>query len=159
MPTNTQRLVGAIASIGITVAGAWLASTAHSSTDEKSLSSFPDGLSITFDKIRNSTGNVVVMIFDDREAYKVYDATKAVGYQEVPAKQGSVSLQFKDLNTGPYVVVAFHDEDKNQDLNMDGEWPTEGYATSGAVDAYDIPTFRSATLNKAQVSITMFYAN
>lgn len=99
------------------------------------------------------------MVFADRDAYKVYDVTKAVGYKEVPAQQGSVNVLFPDLQSGPYVVAAFHDEDGNQDLNMDSEWPTEGYATSGAIDAYDVPTFANASLSADKVTITMFYAN
>ena len=159
MPTNTQRLVGALASIGITVGGAWLASNAHSGTDEQTQILFSEGLDITFENVRNDTGNVVVMVFADRDAFKVYDVNRAVGYKEVPAKQGEVNVKFPDLTSGPLVVAAFHDEDRNQDLNMDGEWPTEGYATSGATDAYDLPTFRSASLSDGSVSITMYYVN
>jgi uncharacterized protein (DUF2141 family) len=159
MPSNKQRLIGALASIGITVGGAWIASATHSKLEDKALTSFSEGLSIIFDNIRNDTGNIVVMVFADRDAFKAYDITKAASYKEVPAQKGKVKVQFPDLTSGPYAVAAFHDEDKNQDLTMDGEWPTEGYATSGAVDAYDMPTFRKASLSKAHVSISMYYAN
>ncbi len=157
MPTNTQRFIGAIASIGITIGGAWLASTISTRADAQT--SFTNGIKITFNEIRNDTGNIIVMVFDDRDAYQAYDATKVVVYREVPAMQGSVNVEFSYLKSGPYAVVAFHDEDGNQDLNMDGDLPTEGYATSGATDAFDLPTFARASLGKDDVSITMYYAN
>ena len=159
MPTSAQRLCGALASIGITVGGAWLASTAHSDTDKTALSSLSNGLILSFENIRNDNGNIVVMVFDDREAFKSYDVTRAVGYREVPAVRGTMVVKFPDLTSGPFAVAAFHDEDKNQDLNMNGDQPDEGYATSGATDAYDTPTFRSATIVEARTSITMFYAD
>ena len=159
MPTNTQRVLGAIASIGITVGGAWLASIAQSKTALAPQILFSNGVSVTFQNIRNAKGNVVVMVFADREAFKSYDVTKAVGYAEIPAQPGNVTAVFPHLSEGPYAIAAFHDEDKNQDLNMEGDWPTEGYATSGALDAYDTPTFRSAALGNSAVEITMYYAN
>ena len=159
MPTNMQRLTGVLVSIGITVGGAWVASTAHSNTEDKTLTSFADGLNITVENVRNDSGNVVVMVFADRDAFKAYDVTKAADYIEIPSKQGSVSARFPDLNSGPDAVAAFHDEDQNQDLNMDGEQPIEGYATSGAVDAYDVSTFKKASLSNPYTAITMYYAD
>lgn len=159
MPTNTQRFLGAIASIGITVGGAWLASMAHSNSTSVAQVAFPNGVSATFTNIRNANGKVVVMVFADREAFKTYDVTKAVGYAEVPAQPGDVTAVFPHLSEGPYAIAGFHDEDENQDLNLDGDWPTEGYATNGALDAYDLPTFRRAVLRKSKVSIVMYYSN
>ena len=159
MPTNKQRLFGAILSTGITVGGAWLASTSYSDSTNAANTTFSEGISATFSGIRNATGSIVVMVFADRASFKNYDIDNAVGYKEVQAVAGAVQVAFPDLKTGPYAIIAFHDEDGNQDLNMNGEWPTEGYATSGAVDAYDTPTFRSATLRKSSVNITMHYAN
>ncbi|MEM7439892.1 MAG: DUF2141 domain-containing protein [Pseudomonadota bacterium] len=159
MPTNTQRVVGAIASIGITVGGAWLASKAHSDLASTAQAEFPNGVSLTFKNVRNAKGNIVVMVFDNRDAFKSYDYSRAVRYAEVAARHGDVAVTFPDLRTGPLAIAAFHDEDKDQDLNMEGDWPSEGYATSGALDAYDTPTFRGASLSNSDVTITMYYAN
>ena len=159
MPTNTQRVLGAIASIGITFGGAWLASMAHSKSTVAPQIAFPNGVTATFKGVRNAKGNVVVMVFVDRESFKTYDVAKAVGYAEIPAQTGDVIAVFPNLREGPYAIVGFHDEDENQDLNMDGDWPTEGYATSGALDAYDTPTFRSAALGKSYGKIVMYYSN
>ena len=55
MPTNMQRLTGVLVSSGITVGGAWVASTAHSNTEDKTLTSFADGLNITVENVRNDS--------------------------------------------------------------------------------------------------------
>ena len=157
MPSNSQRLFGAATSIMITTGGAWLASQAHSTSNYAATMSYPAGVTITFDGIRNSDGNIVVMVFSDRDSYKAYDVNKAVGYLETPARTGSVTVSFPDLRSGPYAIAAFHDEDGNQDLNMGDEWPLEGYATSGATDIYDTPTFRRATIREATVTTKMHY--
>ena len=73
MPTNTQRLVAAIASIGITVGGAWLASRAQSKVPSDPQADFPKRVSVTFRNVRNADGNVVVLVFADREAFNTYD--------------------------------------------------------------------------------------
>jgi uncharacterized protein (DUF2141 family) len=158
MPSYSQRIVGAISSICITVGGAWLASHAHSTAAGAATMSFPSGVTVTFAGIRNTHGNVVVMVFNDRESYKTYDVNQAAGYLETIARKGTVTVSFPELKTGPYAITAFHDEDSNQDLNMGDEWPLEGYATSGATDIYDTPTFRRATIKDAMVTVTMYYA-
>ena len=98
------------------------------------------------------------MVFNDRDAFKAYDADQAVGYREAPARRGRVTITLPELQEGPYAITAFHDEDGDQEFDMDGEWPLEGYATSGASDAHDMPTFRQATIRSAAVTAKMFYA-
>lgn len=149
--------MGVIVSISITVGGAWLASTAHSKTASEPRAVFEKGVSLVFNNVRNDTGNIVVIVFGDRDAFKAYDVNRAVAYKEVPAKKGSVRVGFPELKSGPYAVAAFHDEDGNQDLTMKSELPAEGYATSRAIDASDRPTFAAASLNKDNSAITMFY--
>ncbi|WP_108879487.1 DUF2141 domain-containing protein [Anderseniella sp. Alg231-50] len=158
MPTNTQRLVGALATISITFVGAWLASNVHSTYGAASAAtSFPSGLTVTLEGVRGATGKVVVIVFSNRNAFRAYDVAGAAGYKETPSKAGTVVVSFPDLKDGPYAVAAFHDEDENRDLNMKGQLPTEGYATSGAVDAYDTPTFRTAAIVRGKVTIKMHY--
>ncbi len=159
MPTNSQRIFGAVTSICTTVGGAWLASIAHSTPPGAATLSYPSGVTVTFENVRSDQGQVVVMVFKDRDAFKAYDVTQAVGYREAPARYGAVTVTFPDLRGGPYAIAAFHDEDSDQEFDLEGESPREGYATSGTSDAYDSPTFRRATIRDATVSAEMFYAN
>lgn len=158
MPTNTQRLAGALASISITIAGAWLASNVHSTqANTSAATSFPSGLAVTLDGVRGATGKLVVMVFSDPNAFRAYDVAGTAGYKETPSKSGAVTVRFPDLKDGPYAIAAFHDEDENRALNMKGQWPAEGYATSGAVDAYDTPAFAKAAIKQGKVTIKMHY--
>ena len=159
MPTNRQRVMGALTSVGITIGGAWLAGTINSRNGSEPQRYFENGIEITLNGIRNNIGKIIVIVFSEPDAFKAYDLTKTVGYREIPAHRDTVHVQFLELNSGPYAVVAFHDEDDNKDLNMLGNIPTEGYATSGALDAYDMPTFANASLKNDRAALTMNYAN
>jgi len=157
MPSNSKRFFGALASIAITVGGAWLASHIHSRPAEASTTAKAESLQVTLRGVRNGRGNVIVMVFDNSAAYDSFDLSKAVGYQEEPAQEGHVTFRFPELSGGPYAVTAFHDENGNQDLDMTGQIPTEGYATSGASDAYDTPAFSKAAIASGSIAIQMVY--
>ena len=118
------------------------------------------GLEVVVEGIRNEKGRVIVAVFDDPMAFEAYDYDRAIGYGEIDvdtATQGTVRLPFPELTSGPYAVSLFHDENNDYDFNMDGEWPLEGYGTSGAKDAYDEPTFEEAAVDGGSVIVRMFY--
>ncbi|MGO1120977.1 DUF2141 domain-containing protein [Rhodovibrionaceae bacterium A322] len=158
MPSNSQRLFGVLASAALMVGGAWLASNLAPEAAQAGLEVPPGtSLEVTLTGVRNATGNLIVLVYDDRSAFNSYDPDGAVGYREVPARFGDVTIAFAELTEGPYAIAAFHDEDGNQDLTMAGDWPVEGYATSGAKDEYDLPTFSSAAIAQGKISIPLFY--
>lgn len=132
------------------------ADTSNDAADSDQASSA--GISLTITNIRNDSGNIIVLVFDDKIAYKNYDYEKAADYAEIPAQAGSMSVDFPSLNAGPYAIGVFHDEDKNQDLNVDGNGnPTEGYGTSGASGPYDDPSFKKASVSPGNVTVKMHY--
>jgi len=85
-------------------------------------------LTANVDGIRNSNGVLVVAAFDDATAFEAMDVMNAAALAIVPASQGRVSVTFHDLPTGSYAIAALHDEDRDGDLDLDGEVPTEGYS-------------------------------
>lgn len=157
MPTMRQRITALCVSAGIIVGGAWMASHVPAVEAEEAKAEKSQGLEVTVDGIRNGNGQVVVLVMDSRDAFKAYDYDAAVGYQEIPASTGSVQAYFPDLNSGPYAVIAFHDENGNQDLDMNGQIPSEGYTVSGAKDAYDEPPFKRAASSDPKQSVRLFY--
>ena len=164
MPSNRQRFFALAASAVITLGGAWLASQVSSSANSSAATAaanapVPDGesLSVEIAGLRNGSGDVIVLVFDDREAFEAFDYRKAVGYEEVKAVAGAVAVAFPDLKTGPYAVTVFHDENGDRDLNMEEQIPLEGYATTGAVDAYDSPSFRQAAVAAGPVRLDLYY--
>lgn len=79
-------------------------------------------LTANVDGIRNSNGVLVVA------AFEAMDVMNAAALAIVPASQGRVSVTFHDFPTGSYAIAALHDEDRDGDLDLDGEVPTEGYS-------------------------------
>lgn len=159
MPSNSQRFFGVVASIAITVGGAWVASQINAQPAKAETTRVGTGLTVTFEGIRNDKGNIIVLVYDDPNAFRTYDLDGAAGFKELPARSEEVTVHFPDLTKGPYAVTAFHDENRNQDLDMNGDIPREGYATSGARDAFDEPSYARAAIASGAVSIQMHYAN
>ena len=119
-----------------------------------------EGLEVIITGIRGDEGKIIVLVFDEAEPYKTYDYTRAVGYGEISAKQftrGMARVSFPELSEGLYAVSLFHDANDDDDFNMNGVWPLEGYGTSGAESAYDEPGFAEAAVPPGIVRITMFY--
>ncbi len=127
---------------------------------EEAVAPAVEGLEIIITGIRNDKGKVIVAVFDEAQPFEYYDYDRAIEYGEFPAElavQGMARLPFPDLESGPYAVSLFHDENDNDDFDWSGDWPEEGYGTSGADDAYDEPTFEAAAVPGGRVIIPMFY--
>ena len=158
MPSIRQRLSAIFVSAAILVGGAWAASLVPGAVaNELRAGDAKPGLTVTVSNIRNARGQVIVLVMDDRDAYQQGKYEAAVDFREIPATAGSVRTAFPELTGGPYAVVAFHDENGNRDLDLEGEIPVEGYALSGARDAYDEPPFQRAASQTPRQTIHMHY--
>lgn len=114
-------------------------------------------LDVTIEGVRSNAGKVLVFVFDNKAAYDAYDYTQAVGYAELDASTGPITYRFPDLTSGPYAIGLFHDENSNQNFDMQGEYPAEGYGTSRATSAYDDPSFSKASVEAGPVTIQVHY--
>ncbi|MEM7469343.1 MAG: DUF2141 domain-containing protein [Pseudomonadota bacterium] len=147
----------------IFICGAWLASQAgrytFSAQQQTSVdsSNVTDSLRVTVKGIRNANGKLLVLAFDDADAYATVDFERAAGYQEVFATPGSVEILFPALDDGPYAISILHDEDGDYDLRMEGDIPKEGYGTSNAKSKYDELSFKEALVSPGDVSVKLFY--
>lgn len=162
MPSNIQRITAAMATAVLFVGGAWLASgfsvdLADASTSTSGATT-DAGLTVNLHGARNDTGTLIVMVFDQQAAFDAMDYQNAVGYLETPASTSLQRLDFPDLNTGYYAIVAFHDENGDYQLNYDKSYvPTEGYAISGANDPYGDPVFEYSLVQSGKVDLTFYY--
>lgn len=116
-----------------------------------------DGLNVIVDGIRNAKGNVVILIFDDARAFDSLDAWSAIDYAHVPSRKGSISHEFSDLNAGPYAVLSFHDENRDDDLNMTATRLLEGVGSTGAPNPQDEPDFKAASVWPGDVRVRIHY--
>lgn len=115
------------------------------------------GLTIEITNLRNDSGKVVVFVFDDGRAFEEGNYERAAAYREIAAVSGELEARFPELDAGPYAVSLFHDENDDDDFNMDGAYPLEGYGTSGATGSYDQPTFDRASSGAARISVRVHY--
>lgn len=156
MPTTTQRISAILVSAAILTGGA-LAASLVPSVKANETSTDDAGLEVTVEGVRNGNGNVIIFIMDDGDAYNASEYAAAVGYHEIPASPGNMRSAFPRLTSGRYAVVAFHDENGNRDLDLKNNIPVEGYAISGARDAYDAPMFDRAASEERSRTVRMYY--
>jgi uncharacterized protein (DUF2141 family) len=119
-------------------------------------------LTVTIKNVRNSSGSVMVAIYNsDTTFMKIEHATAEA---KAKAEKGDVVFTFHDLSPGKYAVTAFHDENNNGKL--DKNWlgiPTEGYGFSNdARGAAGPPKFAQAAFdldkdNGASISLSLKY--
>ncbi len=115
------------------------------------------GLDLTVEGVRNDQGAILVLVFDQAEAFDQLDYLNAVDYAEIPARAGTVSHRFPNLTTGPYAVFLFHDENSDQDLNYSATSLLEGVGATGAPGSEDDPSFEEAAVPPGPVTVTLHY--
>ncbi len=118
---------------------------------------FAGGLNLTVDGVRNANGSVIVLVFDDKRAFERLKWRKAVHYADIPARVGNVSRSFPELTAGPYAIIAFHDENGDEDLNYNSERFLEGIGASGATEETPEPTFAEASVLPGDVTVRIYY--
>ena len=118
------------------------------------------GLDVVVAGIRNDKGKVIVAVFNSANAYEAYDYDRSIAYAEFEAARatrGAIRMSFPNLKSGPYAISLFHDENSNYDLDMQDDYPLEGYGASGARNALHEPTFEEAAVEPGRVIIQMYY--
>ncbi|MEL7025747.1 MAG: DUF2141 domain-containing protein [Pseudomonadota bacterium] len=115
------------------------------------------GVNLTVEGVRNDRGQIVVLIFDDAEAFEYLAYEWAVGYAALPAQPGSLSYGFADLTSGPYAIFVYHDENSDWDVNYSGDRLLEGIGASGAPNPDDMPDFAAASVATGLVTVTLHY--
>lgn len=117
----------------------------------------PEGIKVSIEGIRNNSGKIYIFVFGDEASYNRFNYMKTVDYAEIPARSGTIRHDFSYLTEGRYAISLFHDENGNEEFDMAHGYPAEGYATSGAKDAYDEPSFKEASVGQGQVTLQMHY--
>jgi len=101
-------------------------------------------LKIDLHGVQNDKGNIRVGLYSDPKGFR--KEAQALKVIEVPAKKGTVAVEFPGLQAGWYAVMAYHDEDSNGRLNLLlGMYPTEGYGLSNNPSVFGPPTFEDSS--------------
>jgi uncharacterized protein (DUF2141 family) len=95
-------------------------------------------LRVVAEGVRSALGNVIFALHHEGDPYPDKDSPFVGGFRR--ATVGTVGLTFGDLLAGRYALVAVHDENLNQELDINRLGvPTEGSA---------FPTTRSDCLSR-----------
>lgn len=120
-------------------------------------SAVAQGVTLTVEGLRNSQGHVLVAVFDNPRAFDRLNIDQIVDYAVIPAQTGRVTHHFPALNTGPYAIFLFHDENNDQDLNYTNTALLEGIGASGAPNPTDEPSFAEAAFPPGPVRVRVHY--
>ena len=105
-------------------------------------------LHITIEGIQSNQGNIRIGLFSEQEQANFPNGKETKGLS-IPAKKGTMSVKIS-APTGVYAATAFHDENKDEELNkvfLLGI-PTEPYGFSNdAKAAFSAPSFSQAQFN------------
>lgn len=97
-------------------------------------------LQVNLTGIQHERGNMRVGLYADPKTFR--KEAHAVAIEQAPARQGTVTINFKALPPGRYAIMAYHDEDGNGELNRRlGMFPTEGYGLSNNPTVSGPPAF------------------
>lgn len=159
-PPKSALLLSLAATAAIVVFGAWSASRMTGdpvppATERPS----PTTLSVIVSGTRSTSGTVYAIVFDSENAYDTYDYRNAAGVAALPASTAALRFVFDNLTGGPYAITVFHDENDNEDFDVSGDIPDEGYGTSGNPDPLEYSSFDEAAVWAGDVTIRMHYLN
>lgn len=120
-------------------------------------------LLIHIDGIRNTKGNVLMSIYNQKEKFMADPKTKAFYNAVGKIENREATFVIKNVPFGQYAITLLHDENKNDkmDKNLLGI-PKEGYGFSNNVTLkFGPPSYEESTfdLNKKEqkIQITMKY--
>lgn len=103
-------------------------------------------LNVAVESVRSGKGQVKLMLFEREEGFRKEDQARQV--MVLPAKKGSVIGSFRDLTPGRYAVIAYHDENANEKLDLRfGMFPKEGYGLSNNYVPSGPPKFKAAAMD------------
>src|SRR5574343_738682 len=95
--------------------------------------------------IRSAEGNVRVSLYREPDSFRKED--RAFRLMTQPATVGKARLAFADIPPGRYAVMAYHDENSDEKLNLRlGMFPTEGYALSNNPKVIGPPRFEDSAV-------------
>jgi len=115
-------------------------------------------LTVTLKGIRDDAGNLRAGLYREPETFRKED--RALAIVSVAAVRGETTLVFKDIAPGRYAIMAYHDENADERLNLRlGMFPTEGYGLSNNPAVFGPPRFTdsafdvSATGNAVEITL------
>ncbi|MDP2832768.1 MAG: DUF2141 domain-containing protein [Pseudomonadota bacterium] len=107
---------------------------------------FAADLEVAVHEVRGGEGRVKLMLFEREEGFRKEDKARQV--LALPITSGTVTGMFRALPPGRYAVIAYHDENGDDKLNLRfGMFPKEGYGLSNNPKISGPPKFKDAAFD------------
>ncbi|MBL0742398.1 DUF2141 domain-containing protein [Chryseolinea lacunae] len=109
-------------------------------------------LEVVVKNVKGTKGNIRVGLFTNEESFLKTPAEGKI----VKATEGTVTVQFTDLNPGDYAISVIHDANENGKLDSNGLGiPKEGFAFgNNAMGSFGPPSFEKAKVAVTAESLT-----
>jgi len=122
----------------------------------------PYKLKVKVYNLKNTKGNLVVMIYDKDGTIPDKSFTKYYLKKVVPINSDTAYVEFDQIPQGRYAVNIFHDENANGKLDKGFIKPLEGFGLSNfkKVNLFNKPNFKKASFlvdKDTLVSINLIY--
>lgn len=142
------RFSGGVA--GLLVIGTWLLPSAASAAD----------LEVRVDHIAPGPGAIRFILYRGAEGFRHEE--RAFRVSKAPAAGATASVRFKDVPPGEYAVMAYHDANGDQKLDLRfGMFPKEGWGLSNNPKVMGPPSFKASSFamngQDGSIAITMHY--
>ena len=112
-----------------------------------------DQLVIQINGLRGHEGNVVVAVYDNKQAFDQH--LEPLAWVSVPAKSQTITLA--EFPNQKVAIAAFHDTNRNGEYDVQGDFPLEGWGNSGDISIWTEPTFEAALTDARFVAVQMHY--
>ena len=111
-------------------------------------------LTVAVTGVRDDANTVRIALYADADSFRHEQSARQV--LSLPAAPGTVSGVFHDLPAGRYAVLAYHDENGNQKLDMVlGMFPDEGWGLSNDPTVIGPPQFEDSAFELAEPATTI----
>lgn len=117
-------------------------------------------LSLQIQGLRNASGDLRIALYDQAESFRKEALARRIVSQ--PAQAGEQRVKIDGLAPGRYAVVAYHDENANEKLDLRfGMFPLEGYGLSNNPQVVGPPRFAESAFEliapETQLEIRLNY--
>ena len=103
-------------------------------------------LVVELQAVRDDAGQVRASLYREPDSFRKED--RALQVVSLPARAGSLTLEFEDVPPGRYALMVYHDANADQKLNLRfGMFPTEGHGLSNNPKVMGPPRFEDSDPN------------
>jgi uncharacterized protein (DUF2141 family) len=113
-------------------------------------------LVVDLHNIRDAKGHLRASLYSEAETFRKED--RALKIVSIPAVRGNAQVFFTGLPPGRYAIMAYHDENDDEQLNLRfGMFPTEGYGLSNNPTVRGPPKFADSAfeVSSPQTSVSI----